>query len=71
LPLFAVCELHASGFEGGDDLVAVSTGPSTTASPALTDNGRIVGEIGCYDVGPWEDPIADDVLDAMTAAGAV
>jgi len=48
LPLFAVCELHASGFEGGDDLVAVSTGPSTTASPALTDNGRIVGEIGCY-----------------------
>jgi len=78
LPLFAVCELHASGFEGGDDLVAVSTGPSTTASPALTDNGRIVGEIGCYDVRPWEDGIADDVLEsvavdfvAMRAAGAV
>ena len=51
---------------------------STTASPALTDNGRIVGEIGCYDVGPWEDGIAADVLesvavdfDAMRAAGAV
>jgi hypothetical protein len=61
----------------GDDLLVVSTGPSN-ASPALTDNGRIVGEIGCYEVGSWEDAIADDVLesvavdfDAMTAAGAV
>jgi len=78
LRLFAVCEFHASGFEGVDDLLAVSTGPSTTASPALTDNGRIVGEIGCYDVKPWEDGIADDVLEsvavdfvAMRAAGAV
>jgi hypothetical protein len=78
LRLFAVCEFHASGFAGGDDLLAASTGPSTTASPALTDNGRIVGEIRCYDVGPWEDGIADDVLesvavdfDAMRAAGAV
>jgi len=78
LRLFAVCESHASGFEGVDDLLAVATGPSTTASPALTDNGRTVGEIGCYDVGPWEDGIADDVLesvavdfDAMRAAGAV
>ena len=52
--LFAVCEFHASGFEGGDDLLAVSTGPSTTASPALTDNGRIVGEIGCYNVAARE-----------------
>jgi uncharacterized ParB-like nuclease family protein len=50
LRLVAVCEFHASGFEGVDDLLAVSTGPSTTASPALTDNVRIVGEIGCYDV---------------------
>jgi hypothetical protein len=56
----------------------VSAGPSTTASPALTDNGRIVGEIGCYDVGPWENRIADDILenvavdfDAMRVAGAV
>jgi hypothetical protein len=30
LRLFAVCEFHASGLEGGDDLLAVSTGPSTT-----------------------------------------
>ncbi len=66
------------GFEGGDDILAVSIGPSTTAPPALTDNGRIVGEIGCYEVGSWEDAIADDVLesvavdfDAMRAAGAV
>ena len=73
--LFAVCEFHACGF---DDLLAVSTGPSTTASPAVTDNGRIVGEIGCYDVKPWEDGIADDVLesaavdfDATRAAGFV
>jgi len=78
LRLLAVYEFHASGFEGVDDLLALSTGPSTTASPALTDNGRIVGEIGCYDVKPWEDGIADDVLesvavdfDAMRAAGAV
>jgi hypothetical protein len=63
---------------GRDDLLAVSTAPSTTASCALTDNGRIVGGIGCYKVGPWEDAIADEVLesvavdfDAMTAAGAV
>ena len=76
--LVAVCEFHASGLEGVDDLLIVSTGASTTASPALTDNGRIVGEIGCYDVKPWEDGIADDVLesvavdfDAMRAAGAV
>jgi hypothetical protein len=41
----------------------VSTGPSTTASRALTDSGRIVGEIGCYDVKPWEDELADDVLE--------
>jgi hypothetical protein len=54
------------------------TRPSTTASPALTDNRRIVGGIGCYDVRPWEDGIADDVLEsvavdsvAMRAAGAV
>jgi hypothetical protein len=74
----AVCEVHASGFAGGDDLLAVSTRPSTTASPALTDNGRIVGEIGCYDDRLWEDGIADDVLEsvavhfvAMRAAGAV
>jgi hypothetical protein len=56
----------------------VSNGPSTTASPAVTDNGRIVGKIGCYDVGPSEDRIADDILesvavdfDAMRVAGAV
>jgi hypothetical protein len=53
LRLFAVYEFHAIGFEGGDDLLAVSTRPSTIASPALTDNGRIVGDIGCYDVGLW------------------
>jgi hypothetical protein len=60
------------------NLLAVSAGPSTTASLALTDNGRIVGEIGCYDVKPWEDGIANDVLEsvavdfvAMRAAGAV
>ena len=76
--LFTVCEFHAFGFEGGDDLLAVSNGASTTASPAVTENGRIVGKIGCYDVGPWEDRIADDILesvavdfDAMRAAGAV
>jgi hypothetical protein len=63
LRLFAVCKFHASGFEGVDDLLAVSTGPSTTASRALTDSGRIVGEIGCYDVKPWEDELADDVLE--------
>jgi hypothetical protein len=66
------------GFEGGDGLLAVSIGPSTTAPPALKDNGRIVGEIGCYEVVSWEYAIADDVLenvavdfDAMRAAGAV
>jgi hypothetical protein len=63
LRLFAVCKFHVSGVEGVDDLLAVSTGPSTTASRALTDNGRIVGEIGCYDVKPWEDELADDVLE--------
>jgi hypothetical protein len=48
------------------------------ASPAVTDNGRTVGEIGCYDLGPCEDRIADDILesmavdfDAMRVAGAV
>ena len=46
--------------------------------PLSRTNGRIVGEIGCYDVKPWEDGIADDVLEsvavdfvAMRAAGAV
>ena len=44
---FVFVGFHTSGFEGVDDLLAASTGPSTAASPALTDNGRIVGEIGC------------------------
>jgi hypothetical protein len=76
LLLFAVCEFHASGFEGRRSCRCVHR-PVDDASPALTDSGRIVGEIGCYGV-PWEDGIADDVLesvaldfDAMRAAGAV
>jgi hypothetical protein len=63
LQVFAVCEFHASGFEGGGDLLAVSTDPSTTASP-LHGQRPNVGEIGCYDLGPCEDAIADDFLKA-------
>ena len=76
--LLAVCEFHASGFEGVDDVLAVSIGPSTTASPALTDKRPNCWRNWVLRRQPWEDGIADDVLEsvavdfvAMRAAGAV
>jgi hypothetical protein len=72
-----VCGFHASGFEGVDDLLAASTGPSTTPRPLSRTTAELLAKLGVT-TSAVGGRIADDVLesvavdfDAMRAAGAV
>jgi hypothetical protein len=78
LRLFAVCKFHASGFEGVDDLLAVSTGPSTTARALSRTTAELLAKLGVTTSSPGRTSsptmflksVAVDFV-AMRAAGAV